>query len=138
MKKSPTIIPCPKKSKVIIEVDTALVFSILSVLEVRMEKLPSKSKVFQSLEKNAIKIEESLKRQLGIKLFANIIFSDDYFNLYDANQEVLNTIDNIKDGLIIDGKDLNLLNDKKDKARDSLQKKFFGLPKKTKKRYNKK
>ena len=74
-----------------ISVDEAYVFDMLSILEVKMKKLEGdKLSVAYNSSKKLI---SEIVDQIGIEKYKNIIISDEYKQLVQANQNIFDLVD---------------------------------------------
>lgn len=110
-------------SKLSVTLDVGYIFDIISILNVKLNKLagPKKDSAISSFQSLAAEI----KNQIGQKLFDDIISSDEYKELYDINLKVFNLVDiaNKDNGL---AGDVARANTERFLLKNKLQSKFFG------------
>lgn len=100
-------------------VDEAYAFDFLSILEVKNNKMGV-------CEEYIIKCCESIKDQIGVVLFEEIIKSKEYKALYEANLNVFETIDLAKQDLVT-ASEVDTLNFERYINKTKLQKRFFEI-----------
>lgn len=105
-----------------ISLDEAYVFDMMSVFDVKIKKLTGE-KLFTTLEKYS-EMKEEVVNQIGFDKFNEIILSDEYKRMIDANCKVFELIDDSKNdtGLAKITDDANY---ERHLAKMSLQEKFF-------------
>jgi len=108
-----------KPAKVKLIVDGAYALDYLSILKVK--------DIFYPTPQNSINREECtnyLSNQIGN--FDDIILSDEYNELYEANAELFIKIDQLRNGdNEVTAKELDDLNIKRFKAKQKIQEKYF-------------
>jgi hypothetical protein len=105
-----------------ISLDEAYVFDMLSVFDVKIINL-SGEKLAKTLEKMSVMVEEVID-QIGEDKYREIIASDEYDKMVEANQKVFDLIDQSKfdNGLAKITDDANY---ERHIAKMALQKRFF-------------
>lgn len=105
-----------------ISLDEAYVFDMLSVFDVKIINL-SDEKLAKTLEKMSVMVKEVID-QIGEDKYQEIIASDEYDKMVEANQKVFELIDQSKfdDGLAKITDDANY---DRHIAKMALQKRFF-------------
>ena len=105
--------------KIMLEVDVGYAIDFLSILEVKLNKLNDKI----SLD-NFNYQKGFLSNQINFDLFNQILNSEEYKELYEANKMIWESIDLIKTGQIT-AKYVDDLNYKRWILKNKLQSKFF-------------
>ena len=100
-------------------VDEGYAFDLLSILKIKSDFYPNKNlDTYNNLF-------DLFKSQLGIEKFNTIIESNFYLELLIENQKMWNIINQINNGLKIDGVEINTINSSRHEKKRNLQKHFF-------------
>lgn len=87
-----------------ISIDEGAAYDMLCILQIKSKKEPSIIKTTESIKL----ISSEISYAIGSEKHTLILYSDEYSNLYRANEEVFNLIDQLKKdpslGLLIDQK----------------------------------
>jgi hypothetical protein len=78
-----------------VSLDEAYVFDLLSIYAVKIDNSSGDKK--KQSEKNYNILSNEIIESIGIDKFTDIILSDEYKNLVDANQEVFKLVDKAKE-----------------------------------------
>lgn len=102
---------------ILIEVDEAAAFDMLSILQIKLGITPNAFEAFK-------KLHASIKDQVGAEIMSKVMNSDEYVELANANVDIFNVLDpaNIGDFSAYQVHSLNM--ERFDKKR-ALQKAFF-------------
>lgn len=105
-----------------LSLDEGYVFDILSILHVKMKKASNDNLNKVSSSFKAMEIE--IISQIGEKKYAEVISSQEYNNLFKANEKTFNLVDKVKqdNGL---AKEVDDANYERYLCKIDLQKKFF-------------
>jgi ribosomal protein L21 len=98
-------------------VDEAYVFDYYAILQIKGER-------FKNQADNLLIVEKSIIKQIGKKLFYDILISDEYHDLKNANIITFDAVDKAKYNLVT-AKVVDDCNNLRYKAKQKLQKKFF-------------
>jgi len=111
------------QSKLTATLDSAFLFDVLAIFNVKLNKLSGQNKD-KSLQ-NFKELADQIKSQIGRAEFDKIISSDEYKNLYDCNAHVFNLVDiaNKDNGL---AGEVARANTERFHLKNKLQSKFFG------------
>lgn len=100
-------------------VDEGYAFDLLSILKIKSDFYPDKNlDTYNNLF-------DLIKSQIGIEKFNTIIESNFYLELLIENQKMWNIINEINNGLKIDGVEINTINSSRYEKKRNLQKHFF-------------
>ncbi len=105
-----------------VSLDEAYVFDMLSVFDVKIKKLTG-DKLLMTLEKYSDMAQEVIE-QIGTDKYNEIILSDEFMNMIDANKKVFELIDESKNDVGL-AKITDDANYDRHIAKMNLQKKFF-------------
>jgi hypothetical protein len=108
-----------------IHVDEAYAFDILSIYDVKIRNCTDPNKVDTSKDAY-IKLYLDMSKSIGINRMIDIIRSDEYTHLRDANEKTYYLVDKIRasDEVSI-GKDIDKTNMERFFCKKKLQEKFF-------------
>ena len=101
-------------------VDEGYAFDYLSILEVKKNLYPSESKI-----KSYRDCADFLRSQLPHSLFEDIISSQEYNNLYKANETTFNLVDIARNNGPVTAKQVDDANMERFYKKEKLQKTFF-------------
>lgn len=103
-------------------VDESYAFDFISILDVKLKKYPSLSKVKRQRDY----IIDSLKTQIGAQIVDDILSSREYMMCIDANDAMFDLVDKAKRDEVT-AQDVDRGNYKRCEAKRRLQLKFFNI-----------
>lgn len=103
-----------------LNVDEGYAFDYLSILEVKKNLYPSKSK--KETYQNCFNF---LRQQLTPELFDNILLSKEYHSLYKANKKTFDLVDMARNNGPVTAKEVDDSNMERFFCKQKLQNKFF-------------
>lgn len=110
-----------------LKVQDVFAFDYLSILEIKYEKSQTQE-AFRSYEMCSIELELEYAKRYNASFYGNILKSEEYQNLKNANLKVFETIDAVHNGLEMTALELDQCNYLRFIAKKKLQEKFFIEP----------